>query len=462
VPLRYKLLPPVAFALACAGLAAWLALTGARAPWAVAGSAMALGAVAVWLAWRVATLEQRCRVSVDQARRRADRAESELQLRDVENLDIASNLADSEIRFLKVFRYNPIAMALVRPDLTIAHTNHRFRSLSGGSKDELAGRCVTSVVESGDRDTLRELVKGALAEQPTEGWAEVRFVDHGRGCSWTRVSSECIQNARGEVIFALIMAEDISDRKRFDEVREAYRERLETLSRKLLQAQEDERRRVARELHDELGQNMAAVKLGLQVLREPPEDWSGRVDELSARVDQLIAQVRRLSRQLRPSVLDDLGLPAALRWLVDQYRQDHGLNLHLVIEGLEERASPWVESACFRVVQEALNNVARHADASSVSVRLSARDGVLRFSIDDDGRGFDPSEGRRRASEGHSLGLLGMEDRIRLLGGRFRIRSTPGEGARIEARIPLTRNSAESPSVTQPDEWPAVDAGAKA
>lgn len=348
-----------------------------------------------------------------------------------------------EIRFLKVFRYNPIAMALVRPDQRIAYTNQQFRLLSGLAESALVGRAIDQVICETGREALRAMVQRTLDNHAVDEWQEFRFVGAGGQRCWTRLSTECIQDAQGQVIYALVMAEDISERRRFDADRAAYQVRLEELSRRLLDAQEEERRHVARELHDELGQTMTAIKLGLQTLRLAPEPSRQQIDHISARVDELIDQVRRLSRELRPSVLDDLGLEAALRWLIDQHQRDHEVHVHFSAEGLERRPSHRVESACFRIVQEALTNVMRHARAAAVSVRLRRHGDWLEFSIDDDGCGFDAGLARAQSNAGDSVGLLSMQERVTLLGGEFRIDSEIGLGTRVSARIPVADAAAE-------------------
>jgi len=437
---------PLGLLLAFACLGVWAALSpDLDSPALLAGVFVALAVVALWVVWRQVRRDRQLRRSLAAWRDRADSAESKLRANNGGSLDIAGDLEASEIRFLKVFRYNPIAMALVRPDLGIAYTNQQFRQLSGAGESELVGQPVCRVVDETDQDTLRAIVQRTLDDAPGEGpqeeWREFRFIGRDGDSRWTRVSTESIQDAGGRVIYALLMAEDISERKRFDADRAAYQERLESLSRRLLEAQEEERRHIARELHDELGQNMTAIKLGLQALRARSGQLAGQVDEISGRVDELIDQVRRLSRELRPSVLDDLGLEAALRWLINQYWRDSDIHVHLSIDKLEERPPHWVESACFRVVQEALTNVMRHSGASAVSVQVIRQDDMLRFSVDDDGRGFEPGLAWKGLSAGKSLGLVSMEERVTLLGGRFRIQSEAGLGTRVSARIPLVWNN---------------------
>jgi signal transduction histidine kinase len=228
-----------------------------------------------------------------------------------------------------------------------------------------------------------------------------------------------------------------------DQVR-AGRARAQILSQQLMQAQEAERRKLARELHDEIGQALTAVKINLQAARalDGANSMVDRLDESIGIVDQAIQQVRNLSFDLRPSLLDDLGLVAALRWYLDRQAQRVGYSADFVTEPREIRATPGLETVCFRVVQEALTNIARHARASHVRVELDCGKTELRLLVRDDGVGFDVANARRRAAGGESLGLLGMQERVFLSGGRIDIDSALGKGTEIGARFPLDNQPA--------------------
>lgn len=213
---------------------------------------------------------------------------------------------------------------------------------------------------------------------------------------------------------------------------------LHELSRQLLEAQENERRRIARELHDELGQGLTSVKFGLQMLEEMDDVKTGTTPlrECVDTVDSMLQQVRQLSLNLRPSLLDDLGLIAAVDWYVKRQGEQLGLAVHFTPIFLEPRPDSMVETACFRVVQEAFTNIARHAHARQVWVDVHGDGEKLYVSVRDDGSGFSVEEARRRATEGGSLGVLGMEERMTLVGGQLEIRSSPGKGTEVIATVP--------------------------
>ena len=248
-----------------------------------------------------------------------------------------------------------------------------------------------------------------------------------------------LRDASGNFAGVVLSGSDITERKAAERRLEEYTARLGTLSRRVLAVQEEERRAVARELHDELGQVLTAVRLNLQTLRRRSRDPELRpvFEDGLALLETAIAEVRALSMRLRPTILDDLGLEAALRSHLERSRARAELALDTEISLPQKRLDPAVETACFRIVQEAMTNVVRHAAASRLSVALQAVDGELVLSVRDDGRGFDPAAAARRAARGESAGLSGMEERAQLAGGRLEIHAAPGRGTEVRAVFPL-------------------------
>jgi PAS domain S-box-containing protein len=250
----------------------------------------------------------------------------------------------------------------------------------------------------------------------------------GRLVVETTLSS--IVDPQGNKTHLLAVGHDVTERKRAEAA-------LQTLSRQLLDAQETERRAIARELHDELGQALQALKINLQTAWRFPKERAQRLEESIGIVDRTLQQVRNLSLDLRPSLLDDLGLVAALDWYIDRQAQRVGFMGHFTADPLEPRPSPVVETACFRVVQEALTNVSRHARARQVWVELQQHKDGLHLLIRDDGVGFDVRTAQERAAQGASLGIIGMQERVVLIGGQLEITSAPTCGTEIRAYFPL-------------------------
>jgi len=218
--------------------------------------------------------------------------------------------------------------------------------------------------------------------------------------------------------------------------------RVRALASRVLEIQEAERRRIAHELHDEIGQALTAVQMGLHRLKRANKDeLVAGIDQCTAITARALEQVRGLSINLRPPHLDDLGLEAALTWLVGQDGERTGLRKTFRAECMPDSLPPEASIACFRVAQEALTNVARHADATEVSVVLSCTESELTLSIEDNGRGFDVDDAHARTAEGASMGLLGMEERTTLAGGFLEVHSTPGRGTRVVAHVPFQPGS---------------------
>lgn len=221
-------------------------------------------------------------------------------------------------------------------------------------------------------------------------------------------------------------------------------EQLQMFSRKLIEAQEDERRRIARELHDQIGQILTAVKMNLYTVQKvctSPEAGSYVKDNIEA-VDEALRLVRDLSVDLRPPVLDDLGLVTALRWYVNRYSARTGLDVEVTIEMLDEnmRFSRDVETTCFRIAQEALTNIVRHAGARHVDVQLARDENRLVLTIKDDGAGFDPEQLRKPSSHEATLGLVSMQERANAAGGVIEIDSELSKGTVVRLTLPLDRD----------------------
>jgi signal transduction histidine kinase len=234
------------------------------------------------------------------------------------------------------------------------------------------------------------------------------------------------------------MARDITERKWAQDA-------LQMFSRQLIDAQEDERRRIARELHDQIGQILTAVKMNLHTVHDfcsAPEASSYVKDNIEV-VDEALRLVRDLSVDLRPPILDDLGLATALRWYVDRYTKRTGLGVEVEVDlpDENERFSRDLETACFRIAQEALTNVVRHANARQILIRLIKDEDRLLLSVKDDGVGFDLESLRKGAPRAATLGLVSMQERAHAAGGMIHIDSSLWNGTEIRFSLPLDTNS---------------------
>lgn len=225
----------------------------------------------------------------------------------------------------------------------------------------------------------------------------------------------------------------------FNNMLQAIDDLSKTRARHILHAQEEERKRIARELHDETSQALTSLLISLALLEESVTDPTGRqrICDTRTLAHETLRAVRNMSLDLRPSALDDLGLLPALRWYVKEYQQKCGIEAELTASGLKERLPSEVETALYRMIQESLTNTAKHAGARHVWVTLTEDGLLLRATIRDDGRGFDAAGMLRKHWQDRGLGLAGMQERAALLDGSVEIESEPGAGSLITVTIPL-------------------------
>ena len=218
---------------------------------------------------------------------------------------------------------------------------------------------------------------------------------------------------------------------------------MRDLSRQVIEAQENERRAIGRELHDEIGQTLTGLKILLEMVqRQSLETSREKLVQIQDVVGELIDHVNALSLDLRPPMLDDLGLLPALLWFIDRFTSRMNVTVAFQHDGLQnKRFTPAVETAVYRLVQEALTNIARHAKVETANVRILVREKYLELSVEDQGAGFDVQTAFERRD---ALGLNGMRERVRLLDGDLEVNSTPGEGTRIFFRLPLKEEGREA------------------
>ncbi|HEV7842721.1 MAG TPA: sensor histidine kinase, partial [Pyrinomonadaceae bacterium] len=293
------------------------------------------------------------------------------------------------------------------------------------------------------KDGTRFYVSGVLAvlhNGDTHGYAKI-----GRDLTTQKQAQDALQKAWEDLELrvkerTLELAQ--TNKALHDEIKERRRaehQRVE-LMRRIVSTQEDERRRISRELHDQLGQRMTALRLKLEGFRERTEENAELHDEivqLQTLAEQIDADVDFLAWELRPSILDDLGLTAALHNYANEWSKHFGIPVNFHSTGLgDERFSQTVEINLYRIAQEALNNVSKHAGATSVDMILERRNEHAILIIEDNGRGFDPKQ-TAASSSGRGMGLAGMRERAALIGGTVEIESAPGASTTIFARTPL-------------------------
>jgi PAS domain S-box-containing protein len=339
--------------------------------------------------------------------------------------------AEGRLRLQAIFDNVLEAIVLVDDDGFCVDANPAACRLAGASPEALAGRRVSECIAE-----LEGIISGAL---PSSGELSARMHDG--------VTRDLEYRAVHGIIpgVHLVILRDISDRKRAERLVACNHARLRALARRMTERQENERQRIARELHDEIAQMMTAVMLGLQALRNITGDRKvlEKIEESVEIVESSLERARGLSLELRPAILDDLGLVAALRWYLDRQRGRGGWNLRFRASGIADSFRSPVCMACFRVAQEAIANVVRHANAREVDVELTGSGAAITLRVADDGVGFDVDSAVSSADRG--LGLLGMQERVLLLDGEFRIRSQRGAGTEVLATFPLPAEGTNQP-----------------
>jgi PAS domain S-box-containing protein len=315
----------------------------------------------------------------------------------------------------------------------IENWNAGAERLKGYTADEIVGEPVARFYPQEDarlgvpsRTLERAAAEGRAVE---EGW-RVRK-DGSR--FWAECLTTAVRNGDGRLVGYSVVIHDVTERRRHAEVRARLLEQVTT-------AQEEEQRRIARELHDETGQSLTSLLVRLRTLAEAPtlEAVREHVAELRRVTARTLDEVRRLARGLRPGVLDELGLVPALDQLAVDHAQLHGITVDVSAVGFgQARLPPAIEATLYRIIQEALTNSAKHSGARTASVVLQRRRDMVQAIVSDDGCGFDVEATLRTPAARAQLGLHGMRERAALLDGTVTIESTPGEGTTIYVRVPV-------------------------
>jgi PAS domain S-box-containing protein len=368
---------------------------------------------------------------------------SVLILRDVtERKQVEAALRDNERRYRTLFSQAMDGILLLDPEGHIVDVNESFARMHGYGVDALLHMNLR------DLDTPETLARAPermarILEGGTIGF-EAEHYHHDRHILPLDVAASAI-DIDGRM-YVLAFHRDITERRRAERELRRSQQALRGLSKAANEALEAERRRTARELHDELGQSLTALKMDLESLRAalPPErpELGERALAMHALLDGTIAATRRIAADLRPLMLDDLGLAAALDWLTQNFSKHTGIATDLVIDDTVAQVQEPIASALYRITQESLTNIAKYAQASTAEIRLERDGDWVQLQIRDNGRGIEAADQEKRGT----YGLLGIRERVTLLGGTVAISGAPGRGSEVYARVPLAAAGAEAPA----------------
>ena len=355
-------------------------------------------------------------------------------------------LSEVDARYRTLVEQIPavVFMAFLDKGIGEAYVSPQIEAMLGFSQEEWLNDPVRWYQQIHPDDKARWSIEAAdlfVSGQPLKSLYRVLARDGH--VVWFHCEAKMVRNDNGQPWFIHGVAFDISELKRAEAAGRKDAERLKFLSRRLMEVQEAERRKIALELHDEIGQVLTGLKLTLEVgSRLPADEVRVSLDQARALVNDLMARVRKLSLDLRPAMLDDLGLLPTLLWHIEHYTAQTQVRVNFKHSGLERRRfAPEVETAAYRLVQEALTNVARHAHAPEATVRLSTHRQTLLIEVEDSGRGFEV-ESVLTSSE--TSGMAGMRERVVLLDGHFAVESQPGSGTRLIAEVSIADRAVES------------------
>lgn len=344
-------------------------------------------------------------------------------------------------RWAHIFEHADWGIATIYQD-TLNMVNPTFAEMHGYSAEELVGRSVYELYAPESRADLQEQIR--MAFEKGHHIFESMHVRKDGSLFPIVVDTTVVRSNAGEVLYRAVNVQDITERKLVEQELHESHERLRVLSRRLIEVQEDERRAIARELHDRVGQTLAALNINLiimngQILEDSKQRIGSRLEDSLHLVAEAIALVRNVMTDLRPAVLDDYGLAAALQSYIDDYKSRYDIQVFFEESDTPiPRLDPGLEMTILRIGQEALTNVSRHAQATQVNVSLRLAEHAIRLAVQDDGVGIQSLEG---TSHPRSHGLKIMRERAQAFGGSVDIHSEPGKGTTVQASIPIENGS---------------------
>jgi PAS domain S-box-containing protein len=339
----------------------------------------------------------------------------------------------------KLFRaveQTPVSIVVTDVAGTIQYVNPKFEETNGFTSSEIVGQNIR-FIRSGEMpdEVYKELWEKILAG---DVWAGELLNKKKTGdLYWASVTVSPVRDPKGTITDFVAVMEDISELKKSEEERSMFISQLRTLAVRLRTAREDERKSIAREIHDVWGQTISTIKIDLEWIKANLSSRSkklrGRATIMGSILESLIVAVQKKSMELRPSLLDELGLESALEWQAEEFMGHTGIRTTFAVHGERVNIGTKTATVAFRICQEALTNVARHADAREVSVTLEEKPLEILLTVADDGKGIEVN----RVTDLRSIGLLGMKERAISIGGDVQLRLRPEGGTLMLARLPL-------------------------
>jgi PAS domain S-box-containing protein len=347
--------------------------------------------------------------------------------------DAERKRVEEELRVLHEAAFEGI---MIHEKGTLLEANEQYYKLFGYEPGELLGKKVlplTVVPESLDIKTRRTTSDGVTTyEINGQRKNGETFLIEVRGKSLSYQGRQ----VRGVAVM------DISDRKKVEKALRESEEMLRFLSSRLFLAQEEERSRLSKELHDQLGHDLVLLKSRLRSMcrkiSDCQLDFNSDLEDTVGEIDRIIENVRRISRDLKPSMLEDLGLFSSVQWLVENFSKQHALEISLDMEDFDHLFPREAQISLYRIFQETLTNISKHSQATLVNVDVKKENGHIVFCVEDNGKGFELKKVMTRKFHEKGVGLTAMKERMNMLGGRFDVFSQPGKGTTIHFKLPIT------------------------
>ena len=351
-------------------------------------------------------------------------------------------IVESERRYHTLAEVSPVGIFHTDAAGSTTYVNPRWCQISGITYEKAMGNGWFEAVHPDDRDMLRRNWEEATRHQQVSV-SEYRFVRPNGSTAWVIGQAIPERDADGAIVGYVGTTTDITDRKLAEKEMEESSQKLRQLTTHLLNIREEERKRIGREIHDELGQQLTAIKMDISWIAKKTdpsqEAFKTKLQNVIALLDGGNQSIRRILNELRPVILDDYGLLEALRWQAQQFTANTHIPVAMTASESDMKIPEEISTCIFRIFQEALTNITRYAKATQVKVSLDIDSDSVLLNIEDNGLGFDTELTKTKKS----FGILGMKERVASLNGRFDLSSVPGNGTRISIHIPITQKTTD-------------------
>ena len=355
---------------------------------------------------------------------------------DITDLKLAEeNLKQSEEKYRLLSEQSGVGVGLYSKDGIILYYNNKALKNLGGKLEDYVGRSLTEVF--GKKDGIKYLKR---VKESIRFRKNLLFEDNfssPTGNYWFASSHSLYSNSKGEVIGVQVVSHDISERKQFESQLIQTTTELRELTRHLVEVREEERTAIARDLHDDLGQKLTALNMDISWLKTrigvQSRNVENKLEQMVQMMNNTIESVQKISLGLRPSILDDLGLIPAIEWQLTDFHKSSGISCNYSCSPKDISIDAKVSLMVFRIVQEALTNIARHSGATKASIKISLAKGIIEILVKDNGSGIN----QNKIDSNKSFGLIGMRERVNIVNGEISISSNEDEGTRVYVRIPV-------------------------